>query len=346
MLNHLVAEKNSVNMSSFSRLRRTNTLSTVLLFVFLLSCINFFPDLRRSLEAKHYEIRQIDSGDDIPKIAHYMVLGDDPKKYMMEMVRVSIDRITATGWKAQLWRDHDAERIVANFNDPELTKTWDYIKADKNNYAKQADFLRPLIMYVEGGVYLDADMVPCESLDFMVDEPGVVSFPYLYGSHNQVNGALMSSPPGHLLMKMALESFIALGPAIQFINNLIAAGPVKMAEVTDEYIRLKNLDLPLPLFSTGDKDPYNDAPNVAEKYGDWTKIDDIRFMHPVVAPYTYHLHFMSWIPGHKPEDKPSGDQQCYEHPSLIKPWVDHICKPNIRHHGHRFAGCREIGAEE
>ena len=39
-----------------------------------------------------------------------------------------------------------------------------------------ANFLHTLIVHVDIGVYLDTDMVPCESLDYMVDEPGVVSF--------------------------------------------------------------------------------------------------------------------------------------------------------------------------
>ena len=31
------------------------------------------------------------------------------------------------------------------------------------------DFLHPLIMWAIGGMYLDADMIPCHGLDFMID---------------------------------------------------------------------------------------------------------------------------------------------------------------------------------
>ena len=60
-----------------------------------------------------------------------------------------------------------------------VAQTWEYIKKDTSGsrYAKMADFIRIVLLYLYGGVYFDADVLACGSLDFMVDKPGVVSFP-------------------------------------------------------------------------------------------------------------------------------------------------------------------------
>jgi mannosyltransferase OCH1-like enzyme len=313
---------------------------------FISAVYNELPTTNKELVPES-QSRRLNSNGDIPRVAHFLVLGESPPAYMMEMVRVSMDRIRSTGFEAKLWRDAEAERLVSEYGDPRLSQSWEYVKADKRGgarYAKMADFVRPLIMFTEGGVYLDTDMIPCGSLDYMVDEPGVVSFPFLHGRENQVNGAAMSAPPGHPLMKMALDSFIDLGQDISWMNNLIAAGPARMGIVTDEYLKTLGMDLP-PLFSTWGSeptgyDPYVDAPEVTKHEGDWAQIADIRFSEPktnIGFPPTYHLHFGSWI--HIHEEANRNENICYKQPNLIPGFVDWLCMPDIQGHHRRFSDC-------
>jgi len=310
----------------------------------LLFVATYFGYKNVTAEATHS--RSLTTAHEIPKLVHFMVLGNNAPEYMIEMVNVNVERLRSMGYESKLWRDEDAERLVAEYNDPQVSQSWEWVKEDKreSGTAKQADFLRPLIMYVEGGIYLDTDMVPCDTMDYMTDDPEVVSFPHYHAASDQVNGAAMSSRPGHPLMKMAMDSFVALGPDITWLHNLISAGPHKMAEVTDAYLETLGFDLP-PVFSTPQYNPFVDAPEVTMRVNDWWgQIGDVRFGSPVHRgpPTTYHLGAGSWILNY------SHGSRCSEHPEVIRGFVDWMCVPERRHHGLRYDHCGiymdEIGA--
>jgi len=217
---------------------------------------------------------------EVPKIVHYVVLGTDPQSHILDMVRVNTERIEANGWKAILWRDEDAERLMTDYGDEKITQSWEWVKNDIENWTKRSDFLRTFILYVHGGVILDPDMVPCESLDYLVDEPGFVSFPFLEAFHHEVSGAAVSSPPGHLLMSAALEEFISLGSDIEWMKSEVAVGPARMAIVTDNYLGQIGFDIPR-VFSNPELDLYQDAGDAITDNYPWTQIADVRFMKPL-----------------------------------------------------------------
>jgi len=193
------------------------------------------------------------STNEVPRILHYMVLGDSPPPDMLEMVRVNMDRVSSLGFAVKLWRDEDVHKLVLNHGDPDLLKAWTYVLSDpnKSRLARMANFMRPLIIYTMGGVYLDADMVPCDGVDYLVDMPGVVSIPFKNQGPGdfEVNAAAMSAPPHHRLMELALEYFKGLGSEIGTLNNLDAAGPKAFAIIADRYF--KELGLNLPSISEG-----------------------------------------------------------------------------------------------
>lgn len=275
---------------------------------------------------------------EIPKIAHFVVLGNDPPSHILEMVRVNIARIQADGWKAILWSDEDAERLVTDYGDERITQSWEWVKNDSENWSKRADFLKPLIMYVHGGVYLDPDMVPCESLDYLTDEPGFVSFPFLEAFDHEVNGAAMSSPPGHFLMSLVLEEFISLGPDIEWMKSQIAVGPARMGIVTDLYMEFLGLNIPY-IFSNPERDLYKDAGDATVVNYPWTQILDIRFMKPNtndMLPTTYRLHSESKTLSEMEKNEYS---RCYENYELIEGFVEHMCIPENRNHDTRFHHC-------
>jgi len=322
-------------MTSFSN-TKFKLIAPILLFV-----VYYFGYKDATEEVTHS--RSLTAAYEIPKLVHFVILGNGAPEYMTEMVNVNTERLRSMGYEVKLWDDEDAERLVSEFNDPLISQSWEWAKEDERSsrLAKLADFLRPLIMYVEGGIYLDTDMVPCETMDYMVDDPDVVSFPHLRGNSDQVNGAIMSSRPGHPLMKFAMDSFVALGPDITWMHNLEAAGPRKMAFIVEQYLGSSGFDLP-PLFSSNEYDPYTDAPEVTMRVNDWWgQIGDVRFGAQVHngPPTTYHLGAGSWINKYEIQNK------CLEHPEVIRGFVDWMCEPDRRHHGIRYGHCSQYMEE-
>ncbi|KAL3802526.1 hypothetical protein HJC23_012545 [Cyclotella cryptica] len=276
----------------------------------------------------------------VPKILHHVVLGANPPPSMLKLVEWNARTLhDQYGFQTKIWRDADIEQLVHNFGCPRLQQSWEYAKADttKSRTARLADFARPLIMYVEGGVYLDADIIPCTGLEYMVDTPGVVSFSMKLPD-DQVNGAAMSAPPRHRLMGLALENFIAKGPDIGTLNNLGAAGPHAFAEIVDLYLKEVGVDTP----------PLSEGYNVYTDPSNWSglprihsfwaaKLADLRFMNGEGhVTQTWHMHFGTWI-----KSVPDRVRPCDSDTDLVWPWIDAFCR-NGNGHGpmdDRGGGC-------
>ena len=182
--------------------------------------------------------------------------------------------------------------------------------------------VRILVMWAIGGVNIDADFIACSSLDFMVDEPGVVSFPYMPSNTHEVNGAAMSSPPHHRLFGLALETIIGLGDNIRSFNNLRAAGPGIMAEIVDNYF--KEIGLSIGSIFNGDNKTITAEPVegviTIDKANYWeAKVADIRFRGDTAAKNLYHLGTRSWINGLEMKST------CFDHPELIIPYFEGVC---------------------
>lgn len=276
----------------------------------------------------------------IPKLAHFMILGNVPSVHKLEMVRVNRERIEADGWQTVLWRNNDVERLVEQYGDAKLGQSWKWVKDDirwESRLEKMENFIKPLIMHVHGGVFLDADMVPCDSLDYMVDEPRKVSFPMLYGASGQVNTGIMSAPPGHPLMQLALEEFVDVGHDITWMNNEMATGPARMALVLDIYMVMLGMDL-ISSFTDFEFDIYKEEQSSIVQDSPWSKIADVRLMEPQsnLIPSTYHLSYESKIPVII-----DFDVSCYEHPEYIEDFMKDMCLPKRRSHATRFYLCKE-----
>ena len=265
----------------------------------------------------------------IPRKVHFMVLGETPPPFMISMVEWSMAKLNEEGFETKLWDDEQAEKLVADFGNAELSQAWEYVKTDpkKSRMARMADFLRPFILYVEGGVYLDADMVPCGGLEYMVDEPGMVSFPFKRASttDNEVNGAAMSAPPRHRLMGLALETFAQLGPSIGTLNNLEAAGPHIFARIVDTYLAGIGVEIP----SMYDRNsPYELEPLegvIDESDAYWrARVADLRFAFEMGGhPHgSYHMAMRTWQG--RPEE--TEEPPCHKDTNLIAPWLDEFCK--------------------
>merc|ERR1712048_41442 len=199
----------------------------------------------------------------------------------------------------------------------------------------KADFFRVFVMYIWGGIYLDADVVPCvrDSLRFFTSEPGVISFPFTVGDDGQVNGCAISAPKNHKLMKMALDHFFAEGPKISILHNLLAAGPAVFADVVNNYlVEVGIIDTPLIVMGAD----YLRAP-VVQKRGLWHYLADLRFMKQPEFEGLYHLHFMTWI--NRLETENTYKYKCRTNLNLIESWLETVCSGKIRNHD--FGRCGE-----
>lgn len=185
-------------------------------------------------------------------------------------------------------------------------------------------------MWAMGGVHLDADFIPCKDLDFMVDIPGVISFPVMPNFTHEVNGNAMSAPPHHRLFEHALETIIDIGPEITNLNNLQAAGPGIMARITDEYF--EEIGVKLGPIHKGDSImPFDADPveGVIEINEDRQKdfwhaiVADIRFRGDTRNQYLYHLAARSWQGGNQMKSA------CFENPKLIGPFLEQFCSKDL-----------------
>ena len=281
--------------------------------------------------------------ESIPKILHSIVLGDPPKQYMIEFVKFTEKKAKSHGFKTMLWSDKHIENLVKRVNREELngiTHTWEFIKRDTSGsrYAKMADFIRLVLLYSYGGVYFDADVIACGSLDFMVDTPGVVSFPFHPHETNEVSQGLMSAPPHHPLIKLALQEMIIQGPEIATNLILDATGPGMMGRVTDAYFKKHGIDIP-PVRGKHYRD--NDVIE-GKTFKDNTfydlKVADVQFGDLQKFPSNvYHFAFKSWIPGQETHAK------CFDEPKMIEPFFDYFCahekyRPELTRNFHALCG--------
>lgn len=262
----------------------------------------------------------------VPNIIHVMILGENPPQHFIEMAKFNANLAKQNGFEFVVWKDADANTLVKSQERrfPGIQKAWQNIQdyPSNNTGARKADFMRIVVMWAIGGVNIDADFITCSSLDFMVDEPGVVSFPYMPRNIHEVDGAVMSSPPHHRLFGLALETIIGFGDSIRSFNNLRAAGPGIMAEIVDNYFTEKGFSIE-SVFNEDDK-TFTAEPveGVITTYtADYweAEVVDIRFRGNTAAKNLYHIGTRSWINGLEMKSK------CFEHPELIIPYFEGVC---------------------
>lgn len=129
---------------------------------------------------------------------------------------------------------------------PGYLQTYEYIENDPRagRSAEMVDFLQTVIMYSIGGVYRDTDIIFCDSIDFLVNAPRMVSFPAHVENCAKVNGYMMSAPPHHKLILRALQYFIGQREGITKKGNSYAAESYAFGIATDAYIKDTGINIP------------------------------------------------------------------------------------------------------
>ena len=181
----------------------------------------------------------------IPKVIYqtWKTKNLEPK---LEKVRNNIQKKNPD-YKIVLFDDNDIEIwIKENFNDEIIWNTYKKLKVG----AARADFWRYLILYKNGGIYLDIDSNITESLDLLIREndSAIISREKNSGYSNFLQWCLMFSPKHPVLLrtinlcifninnKTSLWLPSLTGPVV-FTNaiNFVLKNKIKMEKMVNFY---------------------------------------------------------------------------------------------------------------
>jgi mannosyltransferase OCH1-like enzyme len=276
---------------------------------------------------------------EVPRILHQMILGDSYPPSMLKLVEWNFQHMNK-GYQTKLWRDADVDRLADAYGD-RVRQMWQHARNGNpvGRGARLADIARVLILFAEGGIYIDADTIICNKhLDRMVNKKGVVSFPFQRHDSNEVTVAAASAPPGHRLFGMAMEFFINQGAGIGSNHILEATGPHGFSKVVDEY--MKEVGVERPQIYSGSKQSGNTTlhqyPNGNIRFprknpmggpvagGPFWAVQaaGLRFGNAMDALNMWHVGFASWFPWNV-ADPPV--RPCDENLHLVFPWMDKFC---------------------
>ncbi len=147
----------------------------------------------------------------IPRKIHFIWYGDNYPEYVKENLRKV----------KEVYPDYEVKVWGANDFDPQTRRyTKEAVKAGK--WAFVSDYLRVKILYENGGIYLDTDMVAVKNADHLLEDVDLMlGFEY----RKMVTTGFVASIPKHPLFKEVLdiyEAFDYLGPEDKFkfmVNN-------------------------------------------------------------------------------------------------------------------------------
>lgn len=143
------------------------------------------------------------AGSEIPKIImQTWKTHDVPDKWKRSPQSIQ-DVMVPTGWQYVLLSDEDCDTFVQQ-HFPQ------YLDAFRNlPYSIQrADMIRPMWLYVNGGVYMDLDFVVRKPLDPLFEGTGNLFFTRSTSVDTHLTNSLMASVPGHPFWLLYLERMV------------------------------------------------------------------------------------------------------------------------------------------
>ncbi|MES2501582.1 MAG: glycosyltransferase [Pseudomonadota bacterium] len=153
-------------------------------------------------------------GDKIPRIIHQTYF----TKKLSPAIEANIQKLKLQnpGWEYRFYDDQDIEKYIGE-NFPELLEIYNKIKPKYG--AARADFFRYLVIYKEGGVYLDIKSTLSQPLDTILESDDKFILAYWVFSHNPYsrhanidnpNGEFQQwhiiSVKGHPFLKAVIEN--------------------------------------------------------------------------------------------------------------------------------------------
>lgn len=147
--------------------------------------------------------------NDIPKIIHFIWYGSKRPYYIDMYIRMVKDMYPK--YKIKIWGMKDF--------DPR-TKLYTRKAYEAEKWAFVSDYLRAKILYEEGGIYLDTDMVPIKNMEQYINNKIVIGFEY----SKLLGTGFAAAEPKHPYFKKVLDVYdgFEMDPDSEFkfiINN-------------------------------------------------------------------------------------------------------------------------------
>lgn len=129
----------------------------------------------------------------IPKTIHYCWFGKNRKPLIFERCLESWKR-HCPQFEIKEWNETNSKRFSNTFYKNALRK---------KQYAFAADYVRTKVLYNEGGIYLDTDMLVVKSLD------PLLGYDFVIGEEvpGRINFAFFAARAGHPLLKKMLDFY-------------------------------------------------------------------------------------------------------------------------------------------
>lgn len=129
----------------------------------------------------------------IPKKLHYCWFGDNPKPKVFEACLVSW-KLYCPDFEIVEWNEMNSKKYSNSFYKNALRK---------KKYAFVADYVRSKVLYEQGGIYLDTDMILLQPIDPLLQ--------YVFFTGEEVKGrvafGLYGAVPKHRFLKQMLEFY-------------------------------------------------------------------------------------------------------------------------------------------
>jgi len=151
----------------------------------------------------------------IPKIIHQTYIRNN---HLPKEIKNNIDNLKRLnpGWSYRLYDDNEVEAYIKKYF-PELLKY--YLAINKNYGAARADFFRYLVMYRDGGVYIDIKSTFTKPFsEVLKDDDEYIISHWNYGTwgmHEEVDLPLgeyqqcyIIAAPGHPFLKAVIDKVV------------------------------------------------------------------------------------------------------------------------------------------
>lgn len=153
-------------------------------------------------------------------------------KTLPQPIQASVDSMIAMnpGYDYRLYDDGDMHRYVEGFSDSTLSRCFNSLKVG----AAKADLWRYLVLYKEGGVYLDVDSVIHSSLDPLILDDGCCVISRENNPGKFVQWCLMF-PPRHPILKRCIDACVENISSGKRVSVLSMTGPVVYSDSVNRH---------------------------------------------------------------------------------------------------------------
>eukprot|EP00586_Coscinodiscus_wailesii_P004494 CAMPEP_0172487770 /NCGR_PEP_ID=MMETSP1066-20121228/16989_1 /TAXON_ID=671091 /ORGANISM="Coscinodiscus wailesii, Strain CCMP2513" /LENGTH=355 /DNA_ID=CAMNT_0013254585 /DNA_START=51 /DNA_END=1118 /DNA_ORIENTATION=- len=271
---------------------------------------------------------------EIPKLIHFTI-GDDAPPHQMRVIEYSMKTAKDTGFEVMLHRDRDIYDLIRSDYSAYLV-IWEMLNGGDGveKGVRISNFARLLLLYHYGGIYLDGDMVICQDLTELVEEPGIATFPQVQSIHGHIYNSVMSAPPRHRVFEIALNE-LSIDDNLLSRHIIAATGSELIARSVDKYFEVTETT-PIALISKREELP------MSKDESKWVQSGLIRFgvVHrrkgqdhtrgagTIKTLGLVHLHWKSWR-----KDYIGKHSNCETDLDLIEPFLDLACM-NVEQRGH------------